>query len=603
MLNFNLTSDTAEEEEEEAEEEASEELLAAAKKPKVPKVLKQLTVAEEPAEPRASKEREEPNELTERKISNQSQLQNEFQLKRVTVVGDWFDVHDDDNIDEEPEYNKFLDLQSKRRAARKARNEAMQSLRDLYDEQLAEHNERKVQRDLLRWRPVTKPQNKSNKKPAIKGFYDIAVPPEPVDYKDYIVDNSKKVERFKRYKYPARHCHHIDLSFVRYFDLLTSLTFEFLGPRHNRQYHQRHLNFSYEDMSRLAKGLRTLNHLEIFRLRNSRMDAIKLIILSRVLKQLDSLQTVDFGGDELGDDCNIGLGILLDRRVMLKSLELEHNQLGRLALESVGNALRQQAALDDGDDGETLRYLGLSHNPVGETGFQGLISDIIGTQHVQELNIIGLEQISPSVLVQQVCNLLRQHAPIRSIQMMGNGLNNIVGLNLLRALEQNHKIRQFDCRDCDLSFEQEFEIDVIMRRNEYEARNTFLGDTSHTEETLLALILGRSHPIMTRVREERAALDECRLNRPAFKVTSEEEVVQEEQPEEQPEVEFDIWKAFGIGSKKSLEVAVETYSSSSKSEFVYNSNAFTLDETREHMYTFGPSDRYYYFQRTRGDNS
>lgn len=560
-----MRSDT-DEEEEEGEEEAREEELDASKKPKK---------FQRPTEPT------EPTEPKEHKVSQVSQVS---QVSKVSKLSG--------------------ELASERRRARWARNEAMQSLRDLYDEQMAEHQERKRKRDLLRWRPVLLPVKKNKgKQKKIRGAYDIEVPPEPMD--EPIVDNGKKLERLKRYNYPAKHCHHIDLRFVGFFDQLTSLTFEFLGPRHNPNFHQRHLNFSYADMSRLAKGLRTLSHLKIFRLRNSRMDGWKLIILSRALKNLDSLETVDFGGDQLGDDCNIGLGILLDRRFMLRSLELENNNLGRLAMESVGNALRQQEA-HDGEAGGTLKYLGLGHNPVGELGLQQLVDDIIGTQHVQELNIIGLEQITPATIVSEVCNLLRKHAPILSIQMMGNVLNEAVGIKLLRALEQNHKILFFDCRGCDLSFEQEFQADVILRRNAYVAKNTYLGDSSYTEEALLKLLLSRRHPIREKYEKDRSKLDYCHLNRPAISKLSNQQIVEEVEEEEQPREpsqEYDIWKAFGIGGDKpSKEVFVESYRNSSESVFVYNPSAFNLDETREHINTFGPSDRYYIFQRKRTDH-
>lgn len=505
------------------------------------------------------------------------------------------------------EYEEPKDIGKERRhQSRLARLEAMQRLRELHAEQLEEHKRRQQKRNLLRQRPPEpkkerKPKKSNKKKSQIKpSVYDLQVEPEPIDDKDKVIYKQQQLSRIKKYNYPAEHCHHIDLSFVRYFDLLTSLTFEFLGPYEQRKYLQRHLNFSYTDMTRLGKGLRTLSHLQIFRLRNSRMDSVKLIILCRALRDLDSLEVVDLGGNRLGDDSSIGLGILLKRRVMLRSLELENNELENFALEALGCALGRYKSVDSDS---SLRYLGLNYNPVSDIGLETLFEEIIGTQHVQELSINGLHNVSGIKLVEQVSTLLRNHAPLRRLRMTANQVPDNVGKNLIRSLEQNHKVVEFDCRGCDLSEKEEYEAEVIVRRNEYQEKNTFIGDTTQTEESLLELLLSRRHPIRAKLEKERAKLDECLLYRlpekSASVSTSKESLLKvgELLKEEEPPEDYDIWKSFGIGpAVVSQEVVVPHYNStiSTQTMFHYNPTNFTLDEVREHMHLMGRVNRHHH---------
>ncbi|EDW63330.1 uncharacterized protein [Drosophila virilis] len=492
------------------------------------------------------------------------------------------------------------EAQQKRRQARNARNAARQQLRELHAEKKEEHERRRRNRALLRIQPEPEPKRKKKKKAKkmpIEGVFDLAVEPEPEDNEDKVADGRNKeklLRRIKRYDYPAKHCHHIDLSFVRYFDQLVSLTIEFLGPQMELNYHKRHMNFSYDDMLHLASGLHTLRQLKVFRLRNSRMDNIKLLILARVLKQLDALEIVDFGFDQLNDNCDVALEMLLERTKMYKALELEYNKLERTAVEAIGNALRCHSFNDP--DGSPLEYLGLAHNPISDSGLTMLVRDLVGTNHVEELNINGIE-CPPYRVSANIGFLLRYHNPLRRLDMAAVMLNPSVGHELLRGLETNHKIIHFDCRACDLSLDQEFEADVIVRRNNYELQHTYLGDETQTEESLLQHLAGLRHPILTKIQNDLERRDECIRNRPSESST--DLSVNEEQDEEQEE-EFDIWKMLGV-KKSVIKPEIERQSSisshQSNSGFVYNPNAFTLQEFREHLYLPGPGNRYYYFHK------
>ncbi|EDW39557.1 GL11877 [Drosophila persimilis] len=184
-----------------------------------------------------------------------------------------------------------------KRVARGSRNAVRQQLRRLQAARKEAHEQRVHRRTVMRQRPAEQPEKKRRKsRKTVMGVFSMKVEPEPEDDEDKIVDrrNKEKVlERLRRYDFPSEHCHHIDLSFVRFFDNLVSFTLEFLGPHMGRDFHKRHLRFSTEDVVRLARGLQELDKLQIFRLRNSRMDHLKLHVLCRVLKNLKALEVID----------------------------------------------------------------------------------------------------------------------------------------------------------------------------------------------------------------------------------------------------------------------------------------------------------------------
>ncbi|XP_062132179.1 uncharacterized protein LOC133842896 [Drosophila sulfurigaster albostrigata] len=495
----------------------------------------------------------------------------------------------------------------KRRAARHARNAARQQLRDMNREKKEELERRHKKRSMLRAKPPPEPKPKKKKKKAteVKKFitsaFDIEVEPEPDDGEDKIVDNrniAKVISRIKRYDYPSKHCHHIDLSFVRYFDQLNSLTIEFLGPQMERGYHKRHLNFSYRDIVHLAKGVRTLQQLKIFRLRNSRMDHMKLLIIAEALKKLDSLEIVDFGYDQLEDDCDVALEMLLDRKTMLKELELGYNKLEENALKAIGYALKCYTD-NHGSDAPPMEYLGLAHNPLGHSSIGPLVHDILGTDHVARLNINGIFT-DPFALAYNLNLLLRRHKPLLHLDMASIKLSSTQGKIILPALEFNRNILHFDCRGCDFSVDEEFEADVIVRRNNYIAKYPYLDDATDTQFDVRKYLGGLKHPIVAKIEQANARRAECIRNRPQKSTPSEQSIVEEQLAEVQQEQELDIWQTFDM-QQQEITKDFRTDNSlssagSSQSTFVYKPNSFNLDEFRAHLRMPGPGNRHYYFQ-------
>ncbi|KAH8294797.1 hypothetical protein KR018_003117 [Drosophila ironensis] len=488
---------------------------------------------------------------------------------------------------------------SHRRDDRHKRNKARQDLRDMAAKKREEREERrKKMRDAREARANPPPPAKKKKKkkaPPLEDVFKIPVDPEPEDDEDTKPDRRNilmVLSQVKQYDYPQEHCHHIDLGCVRTFLNLVSFTLEFLGPHVSYDYHKRYTRFSYADMMQLARGLRCLPHLKIFRLRNSRIDMRKLRILARTLRLMDSLEEIDFGYALMPDNCSEPLSYLLNRPRMFRKIQLENNFLGAACATVLAKAMAQE--YQEG----VLEYLGLANNPMSESILHSLIQGIIGTPHVIALNISGIGSSTRSLIGRELSLLLRNHPPLLSLEMSAINIGNSQGLLLLRALYQNQRILYVDCRECDLTPDQEFEANMIVRRNRY--INTHM---QHGEE-LCTMVKEGHHPIVQRIEDMHEAMEECQRVRPPFEI-SHEEIVVEKVEEKKEEEERDIWAILGITQKPAqlVEPIEEARKSpaelSLKLPFVYDANSFNLDQFRESVSMPGPGNRFFYLQKNK----
>ncbi|XP_017016711.1 uncharacterized protein [Drosophila kikkawai] len=490
--------------------------------------------------------------------------------------------------DSEPEIND-------RRNARHQRNAVRQQARSVLERKRAEHMERKERlrekREARKVVEVKKKKKKKKEKP-IGDVFSIPVAPEPSDDEDTKPDQRNKLlllHRIKRYDYPAEHCKHIDLSIIRHLRNLVSLTLEFLGPDNVKDFHSRYLKFSDSDIVRLGKGLRELPYLKTFKLRNGRMDPTKLRILARTLKAMDSLEEVDFGYNQMPDECCDALVYLLQRPRMYRILQLEYNRLGSKTAVMLGKAFIEA------QEG-VLEYLGLAYNPFNESAIESLVTGLVGTPHVLALNISGLEN-TKGALGRGIGRLLRNHEPLISLEIAANNIGVSQGDSILKCLEKNQKILYMDCRECDLSQVQEFEVDMIVRRNNY------IHENMHHGEKLCDVIKERRHPIVQRIEDDYERLRECQKVRPKFSSSSVESIP--EVVEEKDEEERDIWAILGLKNQTAkVEEPESPKDSSSESQvikepFVYEPNNFDLEEFRKSVFMPGPGNRFFYLQHNK----
>ncbi|XP_016993865.2 uncharacterized protein [Drosophila takahashii] len=487
-----------------------------------------------------------------------------------------------------------------RRKRRQERNAARQKLRDLKATKDAEQEERRRRRSEARKSKEPEPRRKRKRKQRITGAFDIRVDPEPDDGEDKVMDKRNKqryLKHLQQINYPEEECNHIDLSFVRHFVNLVSLQLEFLGPALGREYHKRHVLFSIKDMVRLARGLAALQQLQIFRLRNSRLNSFKLYTLCRALRELPSLEVVDFGYNQMKDDCGPELGILLERPCMLKSLELEYNRLDSRAMAAIGAALQRPSVT-------RLEYLGLAHNKISGEALAILCSRIKGTEHVEELNLSGIE-VNPRIFVDEISDLLRKHEPLRRMKMVSIPMSFKLGNKLICALNANMNITHFDCRDCDLDEDEELDVDIIVRRNASLNEKSFIADTDRFPSLLDVLEHAKTlkHPMVQRIENDMARRKECLQHYPP---PTPSEPSLRTQTLVAEESEYDIWQVLGITTKptktpppEEMARKASTSSELNKEPFIYEPNKFDMEQFRAHVFLPGTSNRHAYFMKQR----
>ncbi|XP_061394591.1 uncharacterized protein LOC133330134 [Musca vetustissima] len=297
---------------------------------------------------------------------------------------------------------------AKRKMARQILRQDKANARREREERRAKREARRLEKE----QPPEKPKKKKKKQP--NSVFEIEISESEDDGEKYILDRRNLelyLNHLRGYSYPPEHCHHIDLSFVQHLKSLTEFTIEFLGPLQGRQYHHRHFNFSHDDIKRLAHGISFLSPLKIFRLRNSRMDSEKLLTLIRGLKDLPHLETVDFGCDQLMDDCGNALYELFENTTSLRNLELESNQLCEETLRTLGESINHYSQ-------GTLEYLGLARNPITDVALHALISNIVDTSHISSLNLKGVTYLTDDGFICCVAHeLLREHPVLISLDI------------------------------------------------------------------------------------------------------------------------------------------------------------------------------------------
>ncbi|XP_017082109.2 uncharacterized protein LOC108115263 [Drosophila eugracilis] len=486
-----------------------------------------------------------------------------------------------------------------RRNARHQRNDNRQQARDIIAKKRADRaeNRRRREEKKLGLNDVdTTKKKKKKKEPPIQDVFNITVAPEPEDDEDRKPDHRNKIlllERIQRYDYPDSHCHHIDLGFVRYFGNMVSFTLEFLGPPEGKDFQSRYMRFSEGDMVRLSRGLRCLPNLRTFKLRNGRLNVKKFRILARALQALDSLEEVDFGYDQMTDDCSEGLAYLLKRPKMYRIIQLEYNRLGS------NSALVLGKALTETQEG-VLEYLGLAHNPLNEVAIKSLVTSIMGTPHVMALNISGCD-LTSSVIVRDIGNLLRSHTPLMSLEMAAMNIGTNQGNHILRALEKNTRVLFADLRECDLTFDQEFEVDMIVRRNNY------IHENLHHGENLCAVVKERRHPIVYQIENDISKRKACQEVRPKFSSSSEKSIPEVVEDKKEVEDERDIWAILARWdqpkqheTRVSEGAQVSPHPSLEKPQpFVYEANNFDIEQFRNFVHLPGPGNRFFYLQKNK----
>lgn len=208
------------------------------------------------------------------------------------------------------------------------------------------------------------------------------------------------------------------------------------------------------------------------------MDAEKLLIICQALDSLLNLKILDLGNDQLQDDCGYAFQELFANTKSLQHLELETNCFGEKVLLYIGKALQTYTH-------NKLLYLGLARNPLTDQALHILVSLLLETKHVIDLNIRGSIFLSEKALCCCVANeLLRHHAPLIKLDICAIKVSAAAVNEIIKALEKNEKLMELYCSACELDEESEIDIKVLLRRNKYIKENYFVGDPTITAEEI-----------------------------------------------------------------------------------------------------------------------
>ncbi|KAM7343105.1 uncharacterized protein ACRADG_010252 [Cochliomyia hominivorax] len=462
------------------------------------------------------------------------------------------------------------------------RKELKQKAKELKELKRKKREERRKARE--EQQEEEKSVKKTKKKKKIVNFFDIEISESEDDGEDRIKDKRNKalyLSHLKKYNYPAKDCHHIDLSFIQYFTELKIFILEFWGPLQGRNYHEKHRNFSIQDIKNLAKGLKHLPLLHTFRLRNSRMDADKLLVLCQALSSLTTLEILDFANDQLPDDCGFAFHELFENTNSLKSLELETNCLNEEALLQLGKALKSYTT-------NRLNYLGLARNPITDQALHNFLELIIETEHIMELNIRGLKCLTEKALCCCVANkLLKFHKPLLRLDIAAVKISPLAANEIIIALEENKKLLKLYCVGCELDEEAEIDINILLQRNQYIAENYFVGDNSVTTEEVEKWLNRTRNPILLKVLAERKNQEKCLQHR------SMEIIPSAHSDTIFPKTSDILTHLYDVESASSQSLSS---SKEPQTQFIYPCNDFNQQEFLEHIYQPGPQNRYYYFK-------
>ena len=208
------------------------------------------------------------------------------------------------------------------------------------------------------------------------------------------------------------------------------------------------------------------------------MNEEKLLILCRALAELECLQTIDFGNDQLNDQCGYAFQELFEISNSLCNLELESNDLNVEVLTTLGTSLKTCKHI-------TLEYLGLARNPLNDDALYALINAIVGTKHVSHLNLKGCRNISEvGISCSLAGELITKHEPLLKVDISGIPLTSAAADEIIIALTINKKIIEFNCCGCEMDEETDIDVNVLLQRNKYCAENYFVGNESIPNEEI-----------------------------------------------------------------------------------------------------------------------
>lgn len=151
------------------------------------------------------------------------------------------------------------------------------------------------------------------------------------------------------------------------------------------------------------------------------------------------------------------IGTFLRINTTLESLELRGNYLSGNEVVHLANAINEYKG--------HLRYLGLSQNPLQSIGLKCILSNLLNTKQVDDLDISGCQVEADDA--PYIINFVESHGTLRSVNLTAIPLLETNGENLVKALREHYRVLQLQYKSCGLSEEQEMNLEILLERNNY----------------------------------------------------------------------------------------------------------------------------------------
>lgn len=304
--------------------------------------------------------------------------------------------------------------------------------------------------------------------------------------KEQCLEKNPYNSNYRVYNHSDTWYRHGDLSFLGELRRLTVLSIDFSTENLKYGYHKRYFELSSEDFINLTNGISKLPSLKTLVLCGNKMNCEKMRILMNGIRKVH-IERLDLSFCHLDASSIDQLALYLGdcKSKSLKYLVLMGNHIGGGALAGFAAGL----ALFAGN----LRHLGLSQNPLDADGIQSIVAAIVHSKRVEQIDISGC-LIGPDG-EQQIAILLEEKSQLRKINISSVQISNECATEIIRCLKNNYDIVYFECRNCELSLEQETNIRVLIDRNVYYKKYPYLLKDNFTEEEEAEIdgILSKDH--------------------------------------------------------------------------------------------------------------
>jgi hypothetical protein len=213
-------------------------------------------------------------------------------------------------------------------------------------------------------------------------------------------------------------------------------------------------NFTNDDCIRLGRAVKSSPRLKTLRVICSKVDDKKARTLISHLLDHPSLTSLDLSYNKLSDGAGRGLGKLLNGHSVLHMLNAASNNIGSVGGSSLGHALQVN---------RTLTHLNLKLNRLGDEGVQLIFKALMKNVTLVYLDLSSNDFGEPSA--SYLSEMLVANKTLKELIITCNKLGEAGGKLLQEGVEENKTLTVLDLRLTDISAENEYSINQMIRSN------------------------------------------------------------------------------------------------------------------------------------------